>query len=209
MLVSSSISSLIRFFLYSTVLFSNTDLVSKMSLSGDAGGDNNNNNPNQACAACRHQRRKCQNCPLSPYFPPNHTQQFLNVHRLFGVSNVMKILKTVDPDMWPHAMETIQFEADVRRKDPINGCLGIIEELRAQLEAYNRELEIIRRQLIHCKQSQNAKQQQQQLQQQICANILASSSTPPPPLVGYQYQSQELIELVSLHVHSAHFIILI
>ncbi|GLJ14863.1 hypothetical protein SUGI_0241780 [Cryptomeria japonica] len=48
------------------------------------------------CAACKIQRRKCgDKCVLAPYFPPNDLQKFLVVHKLFGTSNTVKILRDI------------------------------------------------------------------------------------------------------------------
>ncbi|CAN8269373.1 unnamed protein product [Cochlearia groenlandica] len=55
--------------------------------------NNNNNSTNQACAACKYQRRKCaSDCILAPYFPHDRHNQFLNAHKLYGVSNITKII---------------------------------------------------------------------------------------------------------------------
>ncbi|KAH9330732.1 hypothetical protein KI387_002840, partial [Taxus chinensis] len=49
-----------------------------------------------ACAACRMQRKKCaENCPLAPYFPADDPEKFERVHRVFGTSNITKMLKVV------------------------------------------------------------------------------------------------------------------
>ncbi|PPR83351.1 hypothetical protein GOBAR_AA37359 [Gossypium barbadense] len=46
------------------------------------------------CAACRYLRRRCtQDCILSPYFPSNNPQRFASVHRIYGASNVTKLLQ--------------------------------------------------------------------------------------------------------------------
>ncbi|CAL2252317.1 unnamed protein product [Prunus armeniaca] len=54
-------------------------------------------NPHSPCAACKFLRRKCtQECMLKPYFPPDQPQKFANVHRVYGVSNVAKILNELN-----------------------------------------------------------------------------------------------------------------
>jgi hypothetical protein len=46
------------------------------------------------CAACKLLRRRCaQDCVFSPYFPADEPQKFANVHRVFGASNVNKMLQ--------------------------------------------------------------------------------------------------------------------
>lgn len=45
------------------------------------------------CAACKLLRRKCaEECPFSPYFSPHEPQKFAAVHKVFGASNVSKML---------------------------------------------------------------------------------------------------------------------
>ncbi|KAG6485884.1 hypothetical protein ZIOFF_054451 [Zingiber officinale] len=50
------------------------------------------------CAACKLLRRRCTDkCMLAPYFSPSDLQKFTNVHRIFGASNIIKVLqKKVD-----------------------------------------------------------------------------------------------------------------
>ncbi|MCO5598011.1 hypothetical protein L7F22_052100 [Adiantum nelumboides] len=103
----------------------------------------------QACAACKYQRRKCApDCPLAPYFPPDHPKQFLNVHRLFGVSNVLRILRQVSPSLKADAIKSIVYEADAWERDPVHGCLGLISLLRNQVEDLQLELARARSQIF-------------------------------------------------------------
>ncbi|BFI15987.1 hypothetical protein MPTK1_5g17835 [Marchantia polymorpha subsp. ruderalis] len=45
------------------------------------------------CAACKFLRRKCTaECVFALYFPADQPLKFYYVHRIFGVSNVSKIL---------------------------------------------------------------------------------------------------------------------
>lgn len=45
------------------------------------------------CAACKLLRRRCaEDCPFSPYFSPLEPYRFAAVHRVFGASNVSKML---------------------------------------------------------------------------------------------------------------------
>ncbi|KAK2975627.1 hypothetical protein RJ640_021072 [Escallonia rubra] len=46
------------------------------------------------CAACKYLRRRCaSDCIFSPYFPPNNPQRFACVHRIYGASNIGKMLQ--------------------------------------------------------------------------------------------------------------------
>ena len=110
----------------------------------------------QACAACKYQRRKCApDCILAPYFPPNEQKQFLNAHKLFGVSNIVKVLNHVPPLERETAMKSLIFHANVRAYDPVGGCYRIISNLQHQIFESRTELEIVLRQLAVCRQTPN------------------------------------------------------
>ncbi|GAB4827777.1 hypothetical protein Ancab_034663 [Ancistrocladus abbreviatus] len=64
---------------------------------------------------------------------------FQNVHRLYGVSNIIKILKQLRDDQKDEAMRSIIYESDMRRRFPVYGCLGIVWQLRQQLKYYQDE----------------------------------------------------------------------
>ncbi|GFZ08105.1 LOB domain-containing protein 22 [Actinidia rufa] len=104
-----------------------------------------------ACAACKYQRRKCApDCLLAPYFPHDHQHQFLNAHKLFGISNITKLIRNLDPPEKDQAMRTIIFQSDVRANDPVGGCYRIISELQQQIEYYKAELGLVLQQLAIC-----------------------------------------------------------
>ena len=46
------------------------------------------------CAACKILRRRCADgCVLAPYFPPTEPAKFTTAHRVFGASNIIKLLQ--------------------------------------------------------------------------------------------------------------------
>ncbi|XP_010904916.1 uncharacterized protein [Elaeis guineensis] len=86
----------------------------------------------QACAACKHQRKKCTgNCELASYFPAERTREFGLVHKVFGISNLTKMLKAIDsiPDR-ELAVETLTWEAEWRNIDPSVGCYNEVMRLK-------------------------------------------------------------------------------
>ncbi|GMI73034.1 LOB domain-containing protein 22 [Hibiscus trionum] len=106
----------------------------------------------QACAACKYQRRKCApDCVLAPYFPHHRQRQFQNAHKLFGVSNITKILKPLNPPDKDIAMHTIVFQSDARANDPVGGCYRIIQELQRQIEYSQAELDLVLHHLAICR----------------------------------------------------------
>ncbi|KAJ8753579.1 hypothetical protein K2173_022820 [Erythroxylum novogranatense] len=102
----------------------------------------------QACAACKHQRKRCTSeCILAPYFPADKHEMFRNAHKLFGVSNIVKILKSVDDSQKAEAMTSIIFQSNIRDRYPVHGCLGMIHHLRYQIWQTEQELQAVLAQL--------------------------------------------------------------
>ncbi|KAM3682343.1 hypothetical protein ACB098_12G066100 [Castanea mollissima] len=86
------------------------------------------------CAACKYLRRRCpSDCIFSPYFPPNDPQRFSCVHRIYGASNVGKMLQQLPSHLRSQAADTLYFEAQYRLQDPVYGCVGIISQLHQQI----------------------------------------------------------------------------
>lgn len=109
----------------------------------------------QACAACKYQRRKCtKECPLAPYFPHYRPKQFQSAHRLFGVGNILRTLQALAPNQKRDGMRSIVYHAEIRDKDPVHGCLGIIFGLRFQIQEIQQELDEAKALLAVCRQQQ-------------------------------------------------------
>ncbi|KAL2345920.1 hypothetical protein Fmac_007205 [Flemingia macrophylla] len=97
----------------------------------------------QPCAACRMLRRRCDNkCLLAPYFPTEDVDKFVGVHKVFGASNVIKMIQMVEEREREDAVKAMVYEATARLRDPVYGSTGaiyqlqkMIEELKAQLES--------------------------------------------------------------------------
>ncbi|XP_073142908.1 protein ASYMMETRIC LEAVES 2-like [Henckelia pumila] len=86
------------------------------------------------CAACKFLRRKClPECVFAPYFPPDQQQKFTSVHKVFGASNVTKLLNELHPQQREDAVNSLAYEADMRLRDPVYGCVGVISVLQHQL----------------------------------------------------------------------------
>lgn len=108
---------------------------------------------NQACSRCRYQRRKCtSDCLLAPYFPPDKPKIFQNAHKLFGVGNILKLLKNLDETQKMEAMRSIIYEANIRDKFPVHGCLGVIMQYQYQIQQMEEELQLVQSQLVMWKQ---------------------------------------------------------
>lgn len=87
------------------------------------------------CGACKFLRRKCvRGCVFAPYFC--HEQgatHFAAIHKVFGASNVSKLLMHLPlPDRCEAAV-TISYEAQARLQDPVYGCVSHIFALQQQV----------------------------------------------------------------------------
>ncbi|KAK6148323.1 hypothetical protein DH2020_019235 [Rehmannia glutinosa] len=97
---------------------------------------------NPPCAACKFLRRKCmRGCIFAPYFPPEEPQKFANVHKIFGASNVAKLLNELLPHQRDDAVNSLAYEAEARVRDPVYGCVSAISFLQRQVERLQKELD--------------------------------------------------------------------
>ncbi|WOL09885.1 hypothetical protein Cni_G18638 [Canna indica] len=87
------------------------------------------------CGACKFLRRKCiSGCVFAPYF--RHEQgaaHFAAIHKVFGASNVAKLLMHLPMADRPEAAVTISYEAQARLQNPIYGCVAHIFALQQQV----------------------------------------------------------------------------
>ncbi|XP_027332701.1 LOB domain-containing protein 13-like [Abrus precatorius] len=104
------------------------------------------------CAACKLLRRRCaEECPFSPYFSPHEPQKFAAVHKVFGASNVSKMLMEVPEGQRADAANSLVYEANLRLRDPVYGCMGAISALQQQVQSLQAELNAIRAEIIKYK----------------------------------------------------------
>ncbi|GFP94550.1 LOB domain-containing protein 36 [Phtheirospermum japonicum] len=103
---------------------------------------------NSPCAACKCLRRKCtQECVFAPYFPPDNPQKFTNVHKVFGASNVAKLLNELNAAQREDAVNSLAYEAEYRLRDPVYGCVGLISILQHKLKQVQHDLEAAKKEL--------------------------------------------------------------
>ncbi|KAF5777932.1 putative transcription factor AS2-LOB family [Helianthus annuus] len=93
------------------------------------------------CAACKILRRRCiENCMLAPYFPPTDPHKFTIAHRVFGASNIIKLLQELPESRRADAVSSMVYEANARLRDPVYGCAGTICQLQKQVNELQAEL---------------------------------------------------------------------
>ncbi|XVF56814.1 hypothetical protein PTKIN_Ptkin06aG0150500 [Pterospermum kingtungense] len=134
--------------------------------------------PAAPCGACKFLRRKCiSGCIFAPHFGSDQgSARFAAVHKVFGASNVSKLLLHIPVNRRHDAVVTISYEAQARLSDPVYGCVSTILSLQQQVASLQAELAMVQNQLINSRfamanalQSSQQQQQQQQEQQQHIA----------------------------------------
>ncbi|KAL0459427.1 UNVERIFIED_CONTAM: LOB domain-containing protein 29 [Sesamum latifolium] len=104
------------------------------------------------CGACKFLRRKCvRGCVFAPYFC--HEQgatHFAAIHKVFGASNVSKLLAHLPVSDRCEAAVTISYEAQARLQDPIYGCVSHIFALQQQVVNLQAQLASLKEQAAQC-----------------------------------------------------------
>ncbi|PKA50913.1 LOB domain-containing protein 20 [Apostasia shenzhenica] len=104
------------------------------------------------CGACKFLRRKCASgCVFAAHFGNEQSAaaRFAAVHKVFGASNVSKLLKKVPPARRHDAVATVSYEAQARLSDPVLGCVATVLALQHQVMQLQAELSIVQSQLIN------------------------------------------------------------
>uniref|UniRef100_A0A0D9VSS0 LOB domain-containing protein n=1 Tax=Leersia perrieri TaxID=77586 RepID=A0A0D9VSS0_9ORYZ len=133
------------------------------------------------CAACKMLRRRCADgCVLAPYFPPTDPAKFSTAHRVFGASNIIKLLqaRTSLSRAWgselpesarEDAVSSMVYEAEARARDPVYGCAGAVCRLQKEAEELKVQLARAQADLL------NAQAQHANLVALVCVELAASS----------------------------------
>ncbi|KAE8668845.1 LOB domain-containing protein 20 [Hibiscus syriacus] len=132
--------------------------------------------PTAPCGACKFLRRKCiGGCIFAPHFGSDQgAAKFAAVHKVFGASNVSKLLLHIPANRRHDAVITISYEAQARLSDPVYGCVSTIFSLQQQVASLQAELAMVQNQLINSRfamanalQNSQHHHQQQQHEQHI------------------------------------------
>ncbi|KAK4848654.1 hypothetical protein QYF36_015661 [Acer negundo] len=110
----------------------------------------------QPCAACKMLRRRCDsNCILAPYFPNDEIEKFASVHRVFGASNVIKMIQMVEETKREDAVKALVYEATARLRDPVYGSAGATFHLYKMVQELKLQLELIQNQAVELQEQRN------------------------------------------------------
>ncbi|OIW21783.1 hypothetical protein TanjilG_10806 [Lupinus angustifolius] len=117
------------------------------------------------CAACKLLRRRCaKDCVFAPYFPADEPYKFGSVHKVFGASNVNKMLQELPEYQRLDAVSSMVYEANARVKDPVYGCVGAISSLQQQVDMLQTQLALAQAEVVHMRMRQFSGSSNQQHQ---------------------------------------------
>ncbi|XP_059666786.1 LOB domain-containing protein 12-like [Cornus florida] len=113
---------------------------------------------NSPCASCKLLRRRCaKDCIFAPHFPSNDLHKFAIVHKVFGASNVSKLLQELPVHQREDAVISLVYEANARMRDPVYGCAGAISYLQDQVSELQMQLAMAQAEIL-CFQMQQQEQ---------------------------------------------------
>ncbi|KAJ6409361.1 LOB DOMAIN-CONTAINING PROTEIN 12-LIKE [Salix viminalis] len=128
------------------------------------------------CASCKLLRRRCaKDCIFAPYFPSDDPHKFAIVHKVFGASNVSKMLQEIPVHQRVDAVSSLVYEANARVRDPVYGCVGAISYLQNQVSQLQMQLAATQAEMI-CIQMQQEPTLPTQLDQDDEKALLLASS---------------------------------
>ncbi|CAM0955961.1 unnamed protein product [Alopecurus aequalis] len=115
------------------------------------------------CASCKLLRRRCtKDCIFAPFFPADDPHKFAIVHKVFGASNVSKMLLELPVQQRGDAVSSLVYEANARVRDPVYGCVGAISFLQNQVSQLQMQLAVAQAEIL-CIQMQQRDGSQPQL----------------------------------------------
>ncbi|XP_042512783.1 LOB domain-containing protein 12 [Macadamia integrifolia] len=101
------------------------------------------------CASCKLLRRRCaKDCIFAPYFPSDDPHKFAIVHKVFGASNVSKMLQELPIQQRADAVSSLVYEANARVRDPVYGCVGAISYLQNQVSQLQMQLAMAQAEIL-------------------------------------------------------------
>ncbi|KAL5580646.1 hypothetical protein UlMin_013088 [Ulmus minor] len=130
------------------------------------------------CASCKLLRRRCaKDCVFAPYFPSDDPHKFAIVHKVFGASNVSKMLQELPVHQRADAVSSLVYEANARVRDPVYGCVGAISYLQNQVSQLQMQLAVAQAEVLCIQMQQEPNLPTHHVDQDDKSLILSSNST--------------------------------
>ncbi|KAL2934733.1 LOB domain-containing protein 16 [Bienertia sinuspersici] len=144
------------------------------------------------CGACKFLRRKCaSDCIFAPYFCSEQgPARFAAIHKVFGASNVSKLLLHLPMHERCEAVVTIAYEAQARIRDPVYGCVAHIFALQQQVAYLQAQLIQVKTQLANTPVDNNRSMDHQWTSARVAGNNNISSTGTIPNIQNATFQNQ-------------------
>ncbi|RDX64674.1 LOB domain-containing protein 28, partial [Mucuna pruriens] len=157
-----------------------------------------------ACPLCRHQRRRHDDsCVFGQYFPYNRSIDFERACRLFGLGNLLRLMRFVEPSERQVIANSILREANMWANDPFHGAFGHVFNLISEIQSFERELEIVNKMLAYCQ--DQARQENQSSQIDIYPLVISSSSNIPQQNTQLGGSGTQIPSLGGADIHVNYF----
>ncbi|KAI3449747.1 hypothetical protein Pfo_006412 [Paulownia fortunei] len=144
------------------------------------------------CGACKFLRRKCAaDCIFAPYFCSEQgPARFAAIHKVFGASNVSKLLLHVPVPDRCEAIVAIAYEAQARIRDPVYGCVAHILALQQQVAYLQAQLMQMKAQLAQNLIDQSSRNAENQSPSSMAAGFGSSPFPSLPNYINYSISPQ-------------------
>ncbi|XP_057948733.1 LOB domain-containing protein 12-like [Malania oleifera] len=131
---------------------------------------------NSPCASCKLLRRRCtKDCIFAPYFPSDNPNKFAIVHKVFGASNISKMLQELPVHQRADAVSSLVYEANARMKDPVYGCVGAISYLQNEVSQLQMQLAVAQAEILCIQMQQEAAMPNLQIDQDEKSSLLQNN----------------------------------
>ncbi|XP_010922620.1 LOB domain-containing protein 12 [Elaeis guineensis] len=138
------------------------------------------------CASCKLLRRRCaKNCIFAPYFPSDDPHKFAMVHKVFGASNVSKMLQELPVHQRADAVSSLVYEANARMRDPVYGCVGVISFLQNQVSHLQMQLAMAQAEVLCIQMQQESSMANQQMHTDDKSFLLHNSINTMPQFMNF------------------------
>ncbi|THU47554.1 hypothetical protein C4D60_Mb09t16790 [Musa balbisiana] len=145
---------------------------------------------NSPCASCKLLRRRCtKDCIFAPYFPSDDPHKFAIVHKIFGASNVSKMLQELPVHQRADAVGSLVYEATARMRDPVYGCVGAISYLQNQVSQLQMQLAVAQTEILCIQMQQEPPLAEQKMEADDKSFVINNNLTDMPQLLNYASSS--------------------
>ncbi|XP_058111073.1 LOB domain-containing protein 12-like [Magnolia sinica] len=150
---------------------------------------------NSPCASCKLLRRRCaKDCIFAPFFPSDDPQKFAIVHKVFGASNVSKMLQELPIQQRADAVSSLVYEANARVRDPVYGCVGAISYLQNQVSQLQMQLAVAQAEILCIQMQQEPSLPDQQMEADEKSFVTPNNLNSLPQFMNYGTSSNVTIQ---------------